>query len=93
MIPEPFRTLFAFGFIVSVVLFAIAFIVMAYLFITAREVTFDVDNHSPLPETKPDKKCNHSYAWSGSMPCTGRWQCIYCGKPEDETTFNGKPME
>lgn len=25
----------------------------------------------------------HSYAWSGSMPCTGRLRCIYCGKPKD----------
>lgn len=24
----------------------------------------------------------HSYAWSGNMPCTGLRKCIFCGKPE-----------
>jgi hypothetical protein len=33
----------------------------------------------------------HSYRWSGNMPCTGMKKCIFCGKPEDETTFNGAP--
>ncbi len=23
----------------------------------------------------------HSYAWSGAMPCTGIYRCVYCGKP------------
>lgn len=23
---------------------------------------------------------NHSYAWSGQMPCTGIQRCIFCGK-------------
>jgi heme/copper-type cytochrome/quinol oxidase subunit 2 len=22
----------------------------------------------------------HSYAWSGKIPCTGKYRCIYCGK-------------
>jgi len=26
----------------------------------------------------------HSYAWSGKIPCTGIRRCIYCGKPADE---------
>ncbi len=25
---------------------------------------------------------DHSYAWSGSIPCTGIKKCIYCGKIE-----------
>lgn len=29
-------------------------------------------------------KCtNHSYAWSGKIPCTGVRRCIYCGKIEE----------
>jgi hypothetical protein len=24
----------------------------------------------------------HSYAWSGKIPCTGIRRCIYCGRPE-----------
>jgi hypothetical protein len=32
----------------------------------------------------------HSYAWSGNMPCTGMYRCVYCGQPEDPWTFNGK---
>jgi len=29
------------------------------------------------------KKCKeHSYAWSGKIPCTGVRRCIFCGKPE-----------
>jgi len=27
---------------------------------------------------------DHSFAWSGDMPCTGYRRCIYCGKPESE---------
>lgn len=23
---------------------------------------------------------DHSYAWSGKMPCTGVYGCIFCGK-------------
>ena len=30
-------------------------------------------------------KCvNHTYRWSGKIPCTGVQVCIYCGKPKDE---------
>jgi len=26
-------------------------------------------------------KCkNHSYTWSGTIPCTGIYRCIHCGK-------------
>jgi len=25
----------------------------------------------------------HSYAWSGKMPCTGIQYCIFCGKPKE----------
>lgn len=31
----------------------------------------------------------HSYAWSGNIPCTGMYRCVYCGKPKDEHSFNG----
>jgi hypothetical protein len=24
----------------------------------------------------------HSYAWSGKIPCTGIRKCVFCGKPE-----------
>jgi hypothetical protein len=27
---------------------------------------------------------NHSYSWSGQMPCTGVYRCKFCGKPKDE---------
>ena len=40
------------------------------------------------------KECvNHSYAWSGKMPCTGMYKCVFCGKPEDENTYDGKKKE
>jgi len=30
-----------------------------------------------------EKECKeHSYAWSGKIPCTGIRRCIFCGKPE-----------
>src|SRR5574343_2057766 len=32
----------------------------------------------------------HSYAWSGNMPNTGKYCCVHCGKPESEDTFDGK---
>jgi len=37
-----------------------------------------------------ESPCFHSYSWSGSMPCTGVYKCVFCGKPENENTFNGK---
>lgn len=24
---------------------------------------------------------DHFFAWSGKIPCTGVYRCIYCGKP------------
>ena len=28
---------------------------------------------------------HHSFAWSGEMPCTGVYRCVYCGyAPEDK---------
>lgn len=35
----------------------------------------------------------HSFRWSGGMPNTGMYCCVYCGNPEDETTFNGKKVQ
>jgi len=32
----------------------------------------------------------HSYAWSGKIPCTGIYRCVYCGKPENGRTYHGK---
>ena len=32
----------------------------------------------------------HTYRWTGKEPCSGMYCCVHCGKPEDETTFNGK---
>jgi hypothetical protein len=32
----------------------------------------------------------HSYRWSGNMPQTGEYCCVFCAKPEDENTYNGK---
>ena len=26
----------------------------------------------------------HSYAWSGQIPCTGVLRCIYCGRYKDD---------
>jgi len=26
----------------------------------------------------------HSYAWSGKMPCTGLYSCVYCGKEKQD---------
>ena len=32
-----------------------------------------------------EKECiEHSYAWSGKMPCTGVERCVWCGKHKDE---------
>lgn len=29
-----------------------------------------------------EKECTqHSFAWSGEIPCTGTYKCIYCGYP------------
>jgi hypothetical protein len=25
---------------------------------------------------------HHSYAWSGKMPCTGVYRCVFCGQVE-----------
>lgn len=27
---------------------------------------------------------NHTYAWSGKMPCTGILKCVHCGKPKEK---------
>jgi hypothetical protein len=27
---------------------------------------------------------NHTYSWSGKMPCTGIYRCVFCGKPADD---------
>jgi hypothetical protein len=27
---------------------------------------------------------NHTYSWSGKMPCTGVYRCVFCGKPADD---------
>jgi len=27
---------------------------------------------------------DHSYSWSGQMPCTGVYRCVLCGKPKDD---------
>lgn len=35
-------------------------------------------------------KCKtHSFRWSGKMPCTGEYRCIYCGyaPPEKQRKF------
>jgi hypothetical protein len=34
---------------------------------------------------------DHSYAWSGKIPCTGIRRCIHCGKPEQEDRTHGIP--
>ena len=26
---------------------------------------------------------DHSYSWSGNMPCTGQLKCMFCGKPKE----------
>ena len=42
---------------------------------------------------------SHSYAWSGTIPCTGIKRCIYCGKEKGEIMsdiylmFNGTKVE
>jgi len=28
---------------------------------------------------------NHSYAWTGKIPCTGVKACIHCGKVKENT--------
>jgi len=41
----------------------------------------DFDN----PGKVKDVECvEHSYAWSGEMPCTGVYCCVFCGKVKDE---------
>lgn len=31
-----------------------------------------------------EEECtNHSYSWSGKMPCTGIYRCVLCGKPKE----------
>jgi hypothetical protein len=36
-----------------------------------------------LGKTETIPCTNHSYSWSGNMPCTGVLRCIFCGKPKD----------
>jgi len=31
---------------------------------------------------------HHSYAYSGIIPCTGAFRCIYCGKHYDAKDFS-----
>lgn len=32
-----------------------------------------------------EKECiDHSYVWTGKIPCTGEQRCVWCGKPKDE---------
>jgi len=33
---------------------------------------------------------NHSFAWSGKMPNTGIYKCIYCGKEPSHELTRGK---
>lgn len=54
------------------------------------------------PEDKPKDECprtlalykpgvpmggDHSYSWSGSMPCTGVLRCTMCGKIKDDESI------
>ena len=41
-------------------------------------------------EGKKEPRDHHSYAWSGKMPCTGIYRCVYCGALQDPNTRNGK---
>jgi hypothetical protein len=38
------------------------------------------------------KECKHSYSWSGKIPCTGVYRCAFCGKLQNENSFNGKSI-
>ena len=30
----------------------------------------------------------HSYAWSGKIPCTGVYRCVYCGALKEDSDEN-----
>ncbi len=48
--------------------------------------TFEKDMVLGCPSTNG---AEHSYAWSGNMPCTGMYQCVHCGSPKNPDSFNG----
>lgn len=54
---------------------------------SCKRTVYDFDHPGMVKEIVVPE---HSYAWSGRMPNTGTYRCIYCGKPEDSTTFSGR---
>ena len=43
----------------------------------------DIDKLSEKELIDPPDR--HSYAWDGTIPCTGSYRCIYCKKVADAT--------
>ena len=54
---------------------------------TCKRIVLDFDHPGMVKEIEvPD----HAFSWTGPTPCCGMYQCMFCGKPEDPTSFNGK---
>lgn len=39
-------------------------------------LVYDLTNPGQLTKIETDE---HSFAWSGKMPCTGEYRCVFCG--------------
>lgn len=39
---------------------------------------------SLCPEFREEECTNHSFRWSGKMPCTGERVCVYCGARQED---------
>lgn len=35
-------------------------------------------------QVKETECTNHIYYWTGTIPCTGKYICMFCGKPNEE---------
>lgn len=50
--------------------------------VICKRVVYDFEN---IGKCKTIEVSEHSYAWSGSIACTGERRCIYCGDLEEKT--------
>lgn len=50
-----------------------------------KRMVHDFDNPGRIKIIEVEE---HSYAWSGSIPCTGVYRCVYCGRPYESEEKN-----
>lgn len=49
-------------------------------------LVYDLENPGKLKKITGE----HSYAWSGKMPCTGIYRCVFCGHVPEKESENTK---